>query len=167
MLIVLDNAFNSDQISSLLPSCPTCTVLITSRSSLMGLVTTDEAHPVAAQLGQHDDARRSCERAFGLFSQENNRQGQAVTLDHLGYIALHSLDYDEALRCLNASLALCRDLGATYYEADTLEHLGRAHAALRQLSEARHAWQQALQLHRAQTRTVDTLRIEQLLAELS
>lgn len=120
-----------------------------------------------AQLGQYDDARKSCERAFTLFSQERNRQGQAVTLDHLGYIALHGRDYDEALRCLNASLALCRDLGATYYEADTLDHLGRAHAALGQLPEARHAWLQALQLHRAQTRLVDTRRIERLLADLA
>lgn len=119
-----------------------------------------------ARLGEYGAARASCRHALRLFRQENNRQGQAVTLDHLGYIALYRREYDDALSCFNDSLALCRDLGATYYEADTLDHLGQAHAALGRRPEARRAWQQALQLNRAQHRTGDVHRIEQQLAEL-
>lgn len=35
------------------------------------------------------------------------------------------------------SPALCRNLGATCYEADTLDHLARTHAALGQHTQAR------------------------------
>lgn len=120
-----------------------------------------------AQLGRYDEARISCERAFGLFQKELNRQGQAVTLDYLGYIAHHCGEHDRALECLRQSLDLCRDLGATYYEADTLDHLGQAFAALGQSDEARSAWQRALSLNRAQDRKADARRIEQQLDGLN
>jgi tetratricopeptide (TPR) repeat protein len=119
-----------------------------------------------ARLGDYVEARASCEQALELFRQRSNRQGQAVTLDTLGYIAHHREEYDEALKYFHESLELCRDLGATYYEADTLEHLGQSLAALRRRAEARLVWQQALHLNRTQERTADADRIEQQLAEL-
>jgi len=79
-----------------------------------------------AQLGRYDDARASCERALELFRANENRQGQAVTLDSLGYIAYHRGQYRQALARLRESLSLCRDLGATYYAAATLDHLALA-----------------------------------------
>ncbi|MFG1997530.1 hypothetical protein ACGFNU_00090 [Spirillospora sp. NPDC048911] len=57
-------------------------------------------------------------------------------------------------------------LGATYYEADPLEHLGQSLAALQRRTEARLVWQQALRLNRVQERTTDADRIEQQLAVL-
>ncbi|HEV7652027.1 MAG TPA: tetratricopeptide repeat protein [Actinophytocola sp.] len=119
-----------------------------------------------ARLGRYPAAVESCEQALALFTSNGNRQGQATTLDCLGYVAHHTGEYTVALTHYRDSLALCRDLGATYDEADTLDHLGQAHAALHQRAEALKAWQQALELNRAQHRSADVHRIERQMAEL-
>ncbi|MFB9903530.1 AfsR/SARP family transcriptional regulator [Allokutzneria oryzae] len=46
LLVVLDNAFDVDQIRPLLPVSSTCTVVITSRRALTGLAVTHDAHVV-------------------------------------------------------------------------------------------------------------------------
>jgi hypothetical protein len=45
-----------------------------------------------------------------------------------------------------------------------LEHLGQAYDALGKLGDARRTWQLALDLYRAQQRSADVHRVEQLLA---
>lgn len=57
MLIVLDNARDTEQVRPLLPGAPGCLVLVTSRSRLTSLVASTGAHPLALDLLTPDEAR--------------------------------------------------------------------------------------------------------------
>lgn len=57
MLIVLDNAVDTEQIMSLLPGSPSCTVLVTSRRRLTGLISSYGAQHLALDVLPDKDAR--------------------------------------------------------------------------------------------------------------
>jgi len=58
MLILLDNAARTEQVAPLLPAAGGCTVLVTSRRHLDGLVTTHGAHPLELSPMPEVDGRR-------------------------------------------------------------------------------------------------------------
>jgi DNA-binding SARP family transcriptional activator len=65
MLVVLDNARDSDQVRPLLPGAAGCLVLITSRSQLTGLAAVDGAHSLTLDLLTPQEARDLLARRLG------------------------------------------------------------------------------------------------------
>jgi DNA-binding SARP family transcriptional activator/tetratricopeptide (TPR) repeat protein len=65
MLLVLDNARDSDQVRPLLPGSPSCLVLVTSRNQLTSLVAAEAAKPLVLNLLPVDEARQLLIRRLG------------------------------------------------------------------------------------------------------
>ncbi|MET9632188.1 tetratricopeptide repeat protein [Lentzea sp. NPDC006480] len=65
MLIVLDNARDTDQISSLLPGTSTCTVILTSRDQLPGMTTAHGAQRLTLGVLDEDEARAMLAERIG------------------------------------------------------------------------------------------------------
>jgi tetratricopeptide (TPR) repeat protein len=107
----------------------------------------------AARLGQFDTAREHCQAALTLHRHHHNPDGEAATLDSLGYIAHHTGDHHQAL-------------GDAYQVAYTLDRVGHPHAALGQHEQARTVWREALELYRDQGRDADAERVQRQLENL-
>jgi tetratricopeptide (TPR) repeat protein len=58
VLVLLDNAYDADQVRPLLPGSPGCLVLVTSRNLLPELVAAEGAYPLALDLPTLDEARQ-------------------------------------------------------------------------------------------------------------
>jgi hypothetical protein len=58
LLIVLDNARSAAQVRPLLPGGSSCRVLVTSRSTLPGLLASEGAHPLTLDLMDTAQARQ-------------------------------------------------------------------------------------------------------------
>ncbi|TWP54011.1 transcriptional regulator, SARP family protein [Lentzea tibetensis] len=65
MLIVLDNAADAEQVAPLLPGGDSCTVVVTSRRTLTGLITRNGAHHLALDTLSGDEARAFLTRRLG------------------------------------------------------------------------------------------------------
>lgn len=66
VLLVLDNARDSDQVRPLLPGAPGCMTLVTSRNRLSGLVATGAARPLTLEVMSHTEAQRMLASRLGL-----------------------------------------------------------------------------------------------------
>ncbi|MCY1136605.1 BTAD domain-containing putative transcriptional regulator [Actinoplanes sp. Pm04-4] len=65
LVLVLDNARDSDQVRPLLPGAGACVTLVTSRNQLTGLVAADGAKPLHLDVLDHDEARELLDRRLG------------------------------------------------------------------------------------------------------
>jgi DNA-binding SARP family transcriptional activator/Tfp pilus assembly protein PilF len=82
MLVVLDNARDPDQVGPLLPGEPGCTVVVTSRNRLTGLVATVGAHPLPLDMLAPAEARDMLVRRVGLarVEAEPSAAGELIAL---------------------------------------------------------------------------------------
>ena len=76
MLVLLDNARDTQQVRELLPSGPNCMVVITSRSQLTGLVATEGARPLPLDVLPERDAEQLLAEFIG--PQRIARQQEAA-----------------------------------------------------------------------------------------
>jgi DNA-binding SARP family transcriptional activator/tetratricopeptide (TPR) repeat protein len=65
VLIVLDNARDTEQVGPLLPAAPGCLVIVTSRSRLSGLVARHGAHPLTLSLLSAEESLELLARRLG------------------------------------------------------------------------------------------------------
>ncbi|PWW63225.1 tetratricopeptide repeat protein [Actinokineospora spheciospongiae] len=119
-----------------------------------------------ALLGRYSEGRVAREAALSWFRRHGHRSREAAVRDTLGVIARctgrhgEALDHHRhALDHHRHALDLHRLLGDSHAEADTLDHLGHAHAALGGRAQAGESWQRALELHRSQHREREAERV--------
>jgi tetratricopeptide (TPR) repeat protein len=79
-----------------------------------------------------------------LCAEAGYRRSEGHAWDSLGYAEHHLGNLPEAAACYERALAIARELGNRWVEADTLTHLGDTRHAAGDLPETRQAWQQAL-----------------------
>ncbi|WP_331763507.1 tetratricopeptide repeat protein [Streptomyces anthocyanicus] len=126
MLILLDNAATPDQVVPLLPGGTTCTVLITSRDRLRGLIARHGARPVHVDVLTDTEARTLLNRALGDTRPGNDTIGPITELIGLcggfplalGLITARARTHPELLEDLVAEL---RDLGLDALDSDDPE----------------------------------------------
>jgi DNA-binding SARP family transcriptional activator len=99
VLIVADNAADPDQVRPLLPGSPGCLVIVTSRSTLAGLVATDGAVPMSLDVLTSAEARDLLARIVGAgrVAAEPEAAGRLI----------------EACSCLPLALAIAAARAAT------------------------------------------------------
>jgi DNA-binding SARP family transcriptional activator/Tfp pilus assembly protein PilF len=119
-----------------------------------------------AQLGDYETARTHCETALAMQRRERDPEGEADTLDSLGYIADHTGRRRQAIEYYGQALSLFADLGNVLFTADTLDRLGHPHAALGEYEQARSTWQKALEMYRQQGRNSAADRVQRQLDTL-
>lgn len=118
------------------------------------------------QLGDHERARTTLYAALATARHHRYREDEALALGILGYIALHTGHHAAAVDRYRQSHTLLHEAGSTYFEANALDQLGQAHAALDEPGHAVRAWEQALELYRTQGRTAAADRVRHQLAAL-
>nr|WP_241829059.1 BTAD domain-containing putative transcriptional regulator [Saccharothrix sp. CB00851] len=120
----------------------------------------------AARLGLHNLATTHCLAALPVQREHGDHDGQANSAFTLGLVAQDTGDHDRAVTHFHESLAVFRAQANAPLEADTLDRLGHAHAALTQQHRTREVWREALDLYQVQGRREDAERVQRQLDAL-
>ncbi len=88
MLVLVDNARSADQVQPLLPGGGTCTVLVTSRHQLTGLLAAQGAHLIALDVFDAQAARGFLVRALGANRVAAEPDAVAALLRHCAGLPL-------------------------------------------------------------------------------
>jgi hypothetical protein len=132
MLVVIDNARDTDQVVPLLPGSPTCTAVVTSRQQLSGLIALHGARTITLDVLPDPDARDLM--AGHLGRARLDREPDAVT-DMLRScaglpLALSIVAARASIRPSFPLASVAKELQDTAGRLDALD-AGDAHADLR------------------------------------
>ncbi|HTI19622.1 MAG TPA: tetratricopeptide repeat protein [Kutzneria sp.] len=115
---------------------------------------------LTALLGDYDTARSHCQAALSLHRQHHNLNGEARTLDSLGFVAHHTGHRQHAIEHYHQAVAVYRALGDTsHHAANTRYRLGHSYLALGHHQQARAVWTEALELYQQQGRETDAAQL--------
>jgi DNA-binding SARP family transcriptional activator/tetratricopeptide (TPR) repeat protein len=122
MLIVLDNARDTEQVRPLLPGAPGSLVVVTSRQQLTGLVANEGAHPLVLDAFGADEARDLLGRHVGTdrIAGEPEAVSQIITRCAQLPLALSAVAARAALNPTFALAAIARELNDTRHSLDAL-----------------------------------------------
>ncbi|WUH89566.1 tetratricopeptide repeat protein [Streptomyces sp. NBC_00433] len=141
MLLVLDNARDTAQVVPLLPGGAACSVLVTSRRQLTGLITAHGARPLPLDVLPEDEARQLLARHLGPGRLHLEPEAAATVLTCCAGLPL-ALGIAAACAVTHPGpslTALATELGDTAHRLDALDG-GEPQADLRAvLSWSRHA----------------------------
>jgi tetratricopeptide (TPR) repeat protein len=105
-------------------------------------------------------------QALRLYEQAADQPWRvADALNAIGWSHAWLDDYEQARTYCERALAMFREYGHTYDEANALDRLAETYTALDRHAEARAAWQRAATLYRSQHRTTEAERVEHRLTE--
>jgi tetratricopeptide (TPR) repeat protein/transcriptional regulator with XRE-family HTH domain len=106
-------------------------------SSLNGLGWT------TAHLGDYQAALGLCQQALGIAEKTGDRHMQAAVRDSLGFIYHRLGSPGQAAENYRLAITVFRELGASYFEALSLNNLGDVQLVERDNAAARHSWRQS------------------------
>jgi DNA-binding SARP family transcriptional activator/tetratricopeptide (TPR) repeat protein len=100
-----------------------------------------------AQLGDYEQALEYCQQALSMYrGMGGDPLNEAATWDSVGYSLLRLGRYEEAISSLHTALGIIEGSRPGYYQTTWLVHLGDAYHAAGEPGQARHAWQEALDI---------------------
>ncbi|MFB9300988.1 ATP-binding protein, partial [Kibdelosporangium philippinense] len=88
VLVLIDDARDSEHAGPLLPGTPDATVIVTSRDRLLGLVARNGAHPVVLGLPSLDESRELLARLIGAARVAAEPAAATEIIVHCGYLPL-------------------------------------------------------------------------------
>ncbi len=122
MLVLLDNARDTQQVRELLPGGPNCMVVITSRSQLTGLVATEGARPLPLDVLSEPDAEQLLAGFIGPWRIAEQQEAAAALVQACARLPL-ALAIAAARAAVRADLPLAELAGELRDSARTLDAL--------------------------------------------
>jgi DNA-binding SARP family transcriptional activator len=107
VLLVLDNARDSEQVRPLLPGSPNCLVVVTSRDQLAGLITREGAEPLLLGLLTAEEADELLRCRLGTVRVSREPRAAEEVVDLCGRLPL-ALSLAAARAAVNPGLTLAR-----------------------------------------------------------
>jgi tetratricopeptide (TPR) repeat protein len=102
---------------------------------------------VHALNGNAQQALTYCQQSLALFRDVGDRWGEAAVLDSIGYAHNHLGHHQQAASYFEQVLDIDRELGGDlYHQATDYDHLGDAHYAADNSTQACNAWQHAINI---------------------